>query len=48
MVRVAPDNIWYCRVATKADVLDIVQQHLTQGQPVRRLMHPRIHAYYSP
>jgi len=46
IVHVTPDNIWYCRVATKADVLEIVEQHLTQGKPLRRLLHPRIHAYY--
>ncbi|MEL6327135.1 MAG: (2Fe-2S) ferredoxin domain-containing protein [Cyanobacteria bacterium J06626_23] len=48
MVRVEPDNIWYCRVSARQDVLDIVQQHLRDGQPLRRLMHPRIHAYYEP
>ncbi|MEO1592711.1 MAG: (2Fe-2S) ferredoxin domain-containing protein [Cyanobacteria bacterium J06632_22] len=48
IVRVDPDNIWYCRVATKTDVLEIVAQHLNQDQPVRRLLHPRIHAYYPP
>ncbi|MEO1593538.1 MAG: (2Fe-2S) ferredoxin domain-containing protein [Cyanobacteria bacterium J06632_22] len=48
IVQVSPDNIWYCRVATKADVLEIVEQHLIQDQPVQRLLHPRIHAYYIP
>ncbi len=41
-VRVLPDNIWYCRVKPK-DVTEIVQQHLKDGEPVDRLLHPRIH-----
>ena len=41
-VRVLPDDIWYCRVKSE-DVTEIVQQHLKDGEPVDRLLHPRIH-----
>lgn len=41
-VRVMPDNTWYCRV-TPADVPAIVQDHIHGGQPVERLLHPRLH-----
>lgn len=44
-VKVNPDNIWYCRVKP-ADVPEIVEQHLQQGKPVDRLLHPRIHPRY--
>ena len=45
-VRVLPDEIWYCRVKP-ADVPDIVQQHLHQGNPVERLLHPRMHPKFD-
>jgi (2Fe-2S) ferredoxin len=41
-VRVLPDEIWYCRVKP-ADVQEIIQQHLKDGKPVDRLLHPRFH-----
>jgi (2Fe-2S) ferredoxin len=31
-----PDNVWYGRV-TKADVKEIVEEHLVAGRPVERL-----------
>ena len=45
-VKINPDNIWYCRVKP-TDVPEIVEQHLTEGKPVDRLLHPRIHRRYS-
>jgi (2Fe-2S) ferredoxin len=45
-VRVVPDEIWYCRVKP-ADVSDIVNQHLHQGKPVDRLLHPRMHPKFD-
>jgi (2Fe-2S) ferredoxin len=41
-VRILPDETWYCRVQP-ADVPIICQQHLQQGTPVDRLLHPRFH-----
>jgi (2Fe-2S) ferredoxin len=41
-VRVLPDETWYCRV-TPEDVPIIVDQHLKQGKPIDRLLHPRFH-----
>ncbi|UBF27719.1 (2Fe-2S) ferredoxin domain-containing protein [Kovacikia minuta CCNUW1] len=41
-VRVLPDEIWYCRVKPE-DVPPIIAQHLNQGKPVDRLLHPRFH-----
>ena len=41
-VRVLPDDTWYCRVKPE-DVKTIVEQHLKQGLPVKRLLHPRFH-----
>ncbi|WP_326521081.1 (2Fe-2S) ferredoxin domain-containing protein [Leptothoe kymatousa] len=46
MVRVAPDNIWYCRVRAQ-DVDEILEQHIQQDKPVKRLLHPRMHPNYS-
>jgi (2Fe-2S) ferredoxin len=46
MVRVLPDDIWYCRVRPD-DVAEIVEQHLHQNQPVQRLLHPRFHPKYD-
>ena len=45
-VRVLPDNIWYCRVKPK-DAIAIIQQHLKDGEPVDRLLHPRIHPKFG-
>lgn len=45
-VRILPDEVWYCRVKAD-DVGTIAIQHLQQGQPVQRLLHPRFHARYS-
>lgn len=45
-VRVAPDNVWYCRVRPQ-DVEEIVEQHIGQGKPVKRLLHPRFHPDYG-
>jgi (2Fe-2S) ferredoxin len=41
-VRILPDEIWYCRVRPE-DVDEIVDQHLRRGNPVNRLLHPRLH-----
>lgn len=43
-VRVVPEETWYCRLEP-ADVSQIVQEHLHQGQPVAEKLHPRIHGY---
>ena len=43
-VRVLPDETWYCRVKP-SDVPAIAQQHLQNGRPVARLLHPRFHPY---
>lgn len=45
-VRVAPDNVWYCRVRPR-DVDVIIEQHIHQGKPIKRLLHPRFHPDYS-
>ncbi|MCL6435271.1 MAG: (2Fe-2S) ferredoxin domain-containing protein [Leptolyngbyaceae cyanobacterium HOT.MB2.61] len=45
-VRVLPDGTWYCRVKPK-DVPTIVEQHLKQGKPVERLLHPRMHPKFG-
>ncbi|ESA36086.1 2fe-2s ferredoxin [Leptolyngbya sp. Heron Island J] len=45
-VRVVPDNVWYCRVSPK-DVDAIIEQHIRQGSPVKRLLHPRFHPDYE-
>lgn len=45
-VRVLPDEVWYCRVKLE-DVAAIVHQHLQQGHPVERLLHPRLHPRYT-
>ena len=41
-VKVNPDDVWYCRVKP-TDVPEIIEQHLQDGKPVDRLLHPRIH-----
>lgn len=45
-VRILPDEAWYCRV-TPEDVAVIVEQHLSGGAPVDRLLHPRMHPRYN-
>ena len=40
-IAVYPENVWYAGVTT-ADVDEIVEQHLRQGQPVTRLDMPDI------
>ncbi|MGD1856749.1 MAG: ferredoxin [Leptolyngbyaceae cyanobacterium] len=45
-VRVAPDNVWYCRVLPQ-DVATVIEQHIHQGKPVKRLLHPRFHPDYQ-
>jgi (2Fe-2S) ferredoxin len=41
-VRVMPDNTWYCRVRPE-DVETVMQEHIAGGEPVERLLHPRLH-----
>ncbi len=45
-VRVVPDNVWYCRVRPQ-DVDEIFEQHIHQGKPIKRLLHPRFHPDYD-
>jgi (2Fe-2S) ferredoxin len=45
-VRILPDEVWYCRVKPE-DVPAIVEQHLQQGHPVKRLLHPRFHPQFG-
>ncbi|WP_323363080.1 (2Fe-2S) ferredoxin domain-containing protein [Leptothoe sp. PORK10 BA2] len=45
-VRVVPDNVWYCRVRPN-DADEICAQHIEQGKPVQRLLHPRFHPDYN-
>ena len=45
-VRVIPDDIWYCRVQPN-DVPIIFEHHLQGGNPVRRLLHRRLHLQYD-
>ena len=45
-VRVMPGNIWYCQVKPE-DVDTIVNEHLNAGQPVERLLNPRMHQTQS-
>lgn len=45
-VRVLPDEIWYCRIKPE-NVSEIVESHLQGGEPVQRLLHPRIHLQYQ-
>ncbi len=44
-VRVLPDEVWYCRVNVE-DVSAIAHQHFQKGQPVRTLLHPRLHPQF--
>ncbi len=44
-VRVMSDETWYCRVKPE-DVPQVVEQHLKQGQPVKKLLHPRWHPQF--
>ncbi len=41
-VRIAADEIWYCRVQTE-DVATIVDQHILGGEPVTAKLNPRLH-----
>jgi len=45
-VRIIPEETWYCRVKPE-DVNQIVEEHLKNGQPVNRLLHPRIHPQWQ-
>ena len=47
MVRILPDDTWYCRLKP-TDVPLIVEQHLGQGQPVKAHLHPRFHPPTDP
>jgi len=38
-VLIYPESVMYCQV-TEADVAEIFDSHLTQGQPVQRLLAP--------
>ena len=42
MVRILPDNIWYCRVLPQ-EVADVVERHLQGGCPVRAMLSPHFH-----
>jgi (2Fe-2S) ferredoxin len=46
-VRVMPDETWYCRVRPE-DVEQIMAEHVKskEGQPVKRLLHPRFHPQF--
>jgi len=44
--RVLPDEIWYAHL-TPADIEPIVEEHLRGGQPVDRLLNPRIHKQFG-
>ncbi|HEY9764486.1 MAG TPA: (2Fe-2S) ferredoxin domain-containing protein [Trichocoleus sp.] len=46
MVRVMPDDTWYCRVQLK-DIPEIVTEHFQGNQPVKRLLHPRFHPQFD-
>ncbi|HEY9738146.1 MAG TPA: (2Fe-2S) ferredoxin domain-containing protein [Trichocoleus sp.] len=46
MVKVMPDNTWYCRVRPK-DVPAIVTEHFQNDRPVKRLLHPRFHPQFD-
>lgn len=41
-MRVMPGDTWYCRVKLE-DVSIIVDEHVNNGRPVDRLLHPRMH-----
>jgi len=45
-VRVLPDETWYCRVKPE-DVDEMVESHIQGGEPVQRLLHPRLHFQYQ-
>ncbi|NJL88078.1 MAG: (2Fe-2S) ferredoxin domain-containing protein [Leptolyngbyaceae cyanobacterium SM1_1_3] len=45
-VKVMPDDIWYCQVSV-ADVPEIIEQHLLNDQPLKRLLHPRFHPQHD-
>jgi (2Fe-2S) ferredoxin len=39
-VVIYPEGVWYT-VKTKADVLEVIEQHLVKGEVVERLLMPR-------
>ncbi|MBW4691386.1 MAG: (2Fe-2S) ferredoxin domain-containing protein [Lyngbya sp. HA4199-MV5] len=43
MVRILPDNIWYCGVRPE-EVPEVVKRHLINGRPVRAMLSPHFHA----
>lgn len=43
MVRIVPDDIWYWRVRAD-EVAAIAETHLRQGQPIRAMLYPIMHA----
>lgn len=43
MVRIEPDHVWYWRVRAD-EVPAIAQSHLQEGQPVRAMLYPAMHA----
>lgn len=43
MVRILPDDIWYCQVRPD-EVPDVVERHLRGGRPVRAMLSPHFHA----
>lgn len=47
MVRILPDNIWYCRVRPE-EVSEVVKRHLRGGRPVRAMLSPYFHAAHKP
>lgn len=42
MVRVVPDEIWYCRVQP-AEVPAVIERHLIAGQPIAAMLYPKFH-----
>lgn len=45
-VRVVPGDSWYCQVKSE-DVDVIMHDHVAGGEPVERLLHPRLHQTQS-
>jgi (2Fe-2S) ferredoxin len=43
MVRVLPDEIWYCQVNFE-EVPAIIARHLRGGQPVIAMLYPKFHS----
>ncbi|MDJ1182850.1 (2Fe-2S) ferredoxin domain-containing protein [Roseofilum casamattae] len=44
-VRVLPDGVWYCRIHPE-NIPEIVESHLRGGEPVKSLLHPRLHPQF--